>query len=111
MPDNTNPQAVKFANERVRVIGDAYVTLYESAKKFEAEYAANSLDAVFLDTLDAVADGAAVDGRSIINNRTVRGLRTQNNQVIAWFEAVPSGATISRIAMLRQIAVNGASRF
>lgn len=107
MPDNTNPQAVRFANEKARVFADAMITSIETARALKSFYDANTLDGIFPATADNIADGSDVDGRQRVTNNAVRALYTAASDVLTW-AAVGSP---TREARLRTIAVNGSSRF
>lgn len=107
MPDNTNPLAIKTANEKVRVFADALLTSIETARAFKSFYDANSMDSVYPATADNIADGSDQDGRQRITNNAVRALYTAASDILTW--AAVGNPT--REARLRTIAVNGASRF
>lgn len=87
MPDITNPQAVRFCNETVRPLADAYASLYFAAKRAGAEWTAQGVDALIPNTTDLIADGSAVDGRTPITGANVRGLVTQIAALITDLEA------------------------
>ncbi len=73
MPLIQNPEAVKFANERIRPIADHFAQLYYEATVLLNEYQAHNLDPVFVPT-DTVDDGAAVDGRHVITGDDVKAM-------------------------------------
>jgi hypothetical protein len=106
----TNPEAVQFSNQFVRVFADSLVTAYDTAAAYKAYWDARSnLSALFPNSAaEIVADGADVDGRPAMNGAKVQALYTQAVSVIAWGDTVVSGQT--RITWLRQMAVNGKSR-
>lgn len=106
----TNPIAVKFSNEKVRVLADSFVTAYETAVAFKAEWDANTLGTLFTDSAsEIVADNADQDGRYILSGQKANALYTAATSFITWCDTVV--ATKTRIAWLRGIAVNGAARF
>lgn len=107
MADNTNPQAVKFANEKARVLADALVTAIETATKFKGLYDAASMDTIFPATADNIADGSDVDGRGRVTNNAIRALYTVASNLITW----GGTGTPTRLDQLRNIAVNGVSRY
>ena len=105
-----SPEAVRFSNERGRVFADAMVTAYETAAKFKAQYDAQSLDSLFVNSAaEIVDDGAAVDGRPTITGQKIRALYTAATDLLAWGDTVV--ATKKRIDWLRGMHVNGQSRF
>lgn len=107
MPDNANPQAVRFANEKARVFADALLTAVDTARVFKAIYDAGTMDNIFPATADAIADGADVDGRPRVTNNAIRALYTAATDLLTW----AGTGSPTREARLRTIAVNGSSRF
>lgn len=108
MAANTNPMAVRHANEKARTACDAIETCYETLKRLQAEYAAVGGDTIFPATADLIADGSDVDGRKPLTNNQVRGLKTLADALVTYLEA---GGPPSRIAQIKAASVNGASRF
>ena len=67
MPDITNPQVVKFCNERLRHFADYEIGKYREAKTLVAYAMAGDILAVTPNTADLVLDGSEVDGRGRIS--------------------------------------------
>lgn len=107
MPDNSNPQAVRFANERCRVFAEALLTAIRTAKAFVELYDAGSLDSIFPATADNIADGSEVDGRPRLSNNAVRALKTAAQDVVTW----AGQGTPTREVRLRAMSDKGESRF
>lgn len=107
MPDITNPQAVKFCNEKVRVLADSLLQAIATARQFDSDYGAISGDTLFPNTSDLIADGSDVDGRSRVQAQVVRAIRTQAQDLLTW--AATGNPT--RETRLRSIAVNGQAKF
>ena len=107
MADNINPQAVKFANEKVRILADSLLTAIMTARELKSIYDANTLDSIFPATADLIADGSDLDGRFRITNNVVRAMYTAATDILTW----AGTGTPTREARLRTIAVNGLSRF
>lgn len=107
MPDNINPQAVKFANEKVRIFADAILTAIQTARAFDADYGALSGDALFPNDAFLLVDQSETDGRPRVQNQTVRALRTMAQDLVIWAAA----GSPAREIRLRTVAVNGAARF
>lgn len=107
MPEITSPQAVRFANEKVRVFADAMLTAITTAREFEAQYVAQAGDTLFPNTADLIADGSDLDGRLRVQAQTIRALRTLSQDLLTWAAA----GSPTRETRLRTIAVNGHSRF
>lgn len=106
MPDINDPQIVRFANEKARVFADAMETAYETAKRFQGEWAA--LGRAPADAAgDPVIDGAASDGRKPLTGARLNRLKDLADAVVAWFE----GGTPPRINVVRAASVNGQARF
>lgn len=104
----TNPQAVKWSNERLRPYADAMVSAYEAASKLLAEWAALGMAARFPDSAsEGVSDGADADGRTPVTGQTVNRVVANATLVKAWFEA----GTPARIDVFRAVAVNGRSPY
>jgi hypothetical protein len=106
----TNPEAVKFSNEFVRVFADALVTAYDSAVAYKAYWDARSyLTALFPDSdVEIVDDGSAQDGRPAMTGQKVQALYNQATAILAWGDTLVGGKT--RITWLRTMAVNGRSK-
>lgn len=102
MPDITNPQAVRFANEEIRPLADAYANLYFTAKRVAAEWSAQNIGALIPNTADVIIDGSETDGRAQITGAKVNGLVTAVAALVADLEA----NTNAKRDILLQIAVN-----
>jgi len=107
MPDITNPEAVKFANEKGRVFADALLIAIRTAAAFKREYDANALDALFPNTLDLVADGSDIDGRHRVSGQRMRELYSTASDIVAWSLV----GTPTREDRLNNIAVNAQPRY
>lgn len=108
MPDITNPQIVRFANEKARVLADAADSFYQTCLRFQQEWAAAVAAGVtFPSTTDLVADGSDVDGRKRVTANQLQGLKTLADSMVTYFQT----GTPSRIAQIQAVSVNGASRF
>lgn len=71
---NTNPQAVRVANERFRPLADRIAQSYHFCKAFKDQIQAEGIDTLFATDKDVIEDGSAVDGRSPLANEDVKGL-------------------------------------
>jgi len=87
MADITNPEAVRFCNERVRVAADKLATAYLFAKAVSAEWYANNLGELLPVSADPVIDGSAADGRHPITGNDVSNLITRLSELVADYEA------------------------
>ena len=106
MPDITNPQAVRFANECGRVFAESLLSAIQTARVFSAMYNAQSGDTLFPNTTDNVADGSDIDGRPRLTGQAVRQLLTAATDILTW----SATGTPSRETRLRALTHKGESR-
>lgn len=102
MPDITNPQAVRFSNEEIRPLADAYANLYFAAKRVAAAWSAQDIGTLIPNTSDVIIDGSATDGRAAITGAKVNGLISACGALVTDLEA---NSNLKRDILL-QIAVN-----
>lgn len=88
MADNTNPQAIRVVNEKVRPSADKIIQIYFFMKVMQAEYASQGWSALFPvgDPSGEVKDGAATDGRTIVTNGEVNDAITALGAFITFME-------------------------
>lgn len=112
-----NPQAVRFVNEKIRVAADLWMMSYQSARAlvtlFDNQGLANVIPA---DPNYVIADGAAEDGRPIVNGALVHGVLSVARSVVTFVEKAPTDEAGNEtgpaaIRAIAGVAVNGASRF
>lgn len=84
---NTNPQALRVANEKFRRIADKAAGLYGILKIAQAEATAEGWLALFPNDSDTIGDGSQTDGRTIMTNAEARALLTNMGSIITFFEA------------------------
>lgn len=87
MADITNPEAVKFCNEKVRVAADKLASAYFLAKEVQAEWFANSMSDVIPNDSSPVVDGSATDGRHPITGADATNIITRLGELITDYEA------------------------
>jgi len=87
MADITNPQAVKFCNERVRVAANHYARLYWWSKIVAQEWTAQGIGALIPNNASVVMDGSATDGRPIITGADVHTLAARVAEFVALLQA------------------------
>jgi len=87
MADITNPEAVRFCNERVRVVADRLAQAYTLAKQVQAEWFANSMAELLPNDGSLVIDGSATDGRHPITGANVTNIITRCGELITDYEA------------------------
>jgi len=96
-----DPQAVRFANERIRPAADALARTYHLAKQVQAEWTARGGVAMLPNKSDAVLDGAETDGRPVITGADVNNVINRLAELTADFEAYGAAKlnTILRVAV------------
>lgn len=103
MADITNPEAVKFCNERVRTAANKLAQLYYSAKSVSQEWTANDLGTIIAyDNADLVIDGSATDGRHPISGIEVNNLITRLTELVADMEASSNAKLNTVLAVATQ---------
>ena len=107
MPDITSPQAVKFANERIRVAADLIAQIDNLAGSILNEWTALGSTALIPNTADVIVDGAASDGRPIITGIKANNIinRLTNLRSTNANSGLAMGAAGVRDTVL-QVAVN-----
>ena len=100
---NTNPQAVRIANEKIRTLADKAGRFYNLCKAYQAEAQAEGWSAMFTGgAANTISDGAETDGRAIITDADVTSFITFIGSTITSFEATSNA---NRNLVLK-IAVN-----
>lgn len=112
MADITNPQIVKFANERARVFADSLEQTYQTAKRMQQEWAALIATVTPANTSDQVADGSHAsagqpDGRKPLTGAQLTALKAMADTIVTFFET----GSPTRIAQIQQTTTNGGPRF
>ena len=103
MAEITNPEAVKFCNEKVRVLADLATKYYYAARALVNEWEATNMGTKIPDTADVIIDGSAEDGRSTITGAKVNGMKNHVEAMANDLEA----NTNQKLNILLQIEVNG----
>lgn len=107
MADITNPQIIKFANERGRLLADIAESLYHTSKRFQQEWVALVASTPIIPTASPIADGSDTDGRKRVTDTHLVNLKSLADSMVTWFET----GSPTRIAQLQLISVNGGARF
>lgn len=89
MADNTNAQAIRVANEKIRPASDLLLQVYFFMKVMQSEFSAQNWAALFpaADPNGEIVDGARQDGRAIITNDMVNNVISALGSFIASMEA------------------------
>lgn len=108
---NSNPQAVAFANQKIRPMADLLYTAYYTAKSVLAQWNAQNVAAVIPNDATIIADGAATDGRAQITDAQATNVITRCQDLINWMEGANTiAAGNGSLAVLNTVAlvqVNG----
>jgi hypothetical protein len=103
MANITDPTAVRFCNEQVRVAADKTVQFYWWCKQLKVEYVANpSLATLIPNDSSPLIDGAAQDGRTVLTGADVNAVLTNINALITSLEANSSAI----LNIFAKVAVN-----
>jgi hypothetical protein len=98
----SNPAAVKFCNERVRVLADQIARVHTTITLFAGEFAAKGLaDIIPNDANEIILDGAESDGRTPINGADVYLMLTLANDLLEM-----STGPSSKMGTVLKVAVN-----
>jgi hypothetical protein len=89
MANNTDPTAVRVANEKIRPACDKLLQAYWFMKNLQAQYTAQQWAALFpsADPTGEVIDGARTDGRKVLTNADVNAAITALGAFITFMEA------------------------
>lgn len=112
MPDITDPQVVKWSNERTRTMADLITRLSYAVSAWQADYAAQIISAQITAAgpSEYVADGADVDGRSRIKGVDIQNFHAGVGALRTALDAVVVGVGVSVVTMANGIQVNGSPR-
>lgn len=104
MADNTNAQAIKVANEKVRPNADLLLQVYNRMKAVQAAYNAQGWATLFpsADPTGEVIDGARQDGRVVVTNADINNVFAALGAFITFMEATSS----QRLNQFLKVAVN-----
>lgn len=102
MADITDPQAVRFCNERVRLAADKFGQLYNWCVAVANEWAAQNIAGLIPNDTSPIIDGAQTDGRPLITGADVHTIKDRVAELISLLEA-SSNAKLNQIL---RVAVN-----
>lgn len=83
---NTNPQAIRIANEKMRPLADKFGQLYNLCKMLQAEAQAESWASLFPNDAEVIVDGSASDGRTVIANSDISAFISAVGTFITYME-------------------------
>ncbi len=102
MPDISDPQAVRFCNEKVRVAADKLAQAYNCANQVLDEWTARGGVALVPNSADAVLDGSATDGRPPITGADTNNIIKRLSELIADYDALSA----AKLNTILGVAVN-----
>jgi hypothetical protein len=79
----TNPEAVKFANEKSRPLADLVAGAFSAISTYSQLWASKGLGSIVPDDSSVVADGSEVDGRTPITGHDLHELKALCDDLIA----------------------------
>ncbi len=108
----TNPQVVKWSNERARVICDLITRLDYALTAYKADYDAAGITALVVaaGSSELIEDGSATDGRTRMIGSQLLGLKATIDQLRTNFDTAVSGVGSTVSAVSAAIQVNGSPR-
>lgn len=83
---NTNPQAIRICNDKIRPLADKLGYLYNLSKALQAEAQAEGWTSLFPADANIISDGADTDGRAVITNTDVNSFITVVGSLITFME-------------------------
>ena len=112
MANITDVQAVKFCNEKARVLADLLAQMYETCRRFNEEWSANNITSLVPNDSSPIIDGATVtsgtaDGRKPIKGSDVNGLHDRAFELVSLLEANSS----AKLVQIQAISVNGQAKY
>lgn len=112
MPNITDVQVVKWANERARTLADQMTALYAHLVAYQADYAAQGIAAkiVAAGASNPVGDGAETDGRPVITGTMLTNFKAAVDQLKTAYDAAVTGVGSSVAVIQNGIQVNGSPR-
>jgi len=99
---NTNPQAIKISNEKMRPLADRFGQLYNLCKALQADAQANGWTALFPNDANVIVDGSEVDGRNVLLNSDINAFISMVSTFLTYMEQ----ASNANRNMTLKIAVN-----
>ena len=102
MANITDVAAIKFSNEQIRPLADMLASLYYRAKTVVDDWNATTMSGKIPNTTDVLIDGAAEDGRTIINGIDATAIITRAQEFITDYEA----GSKAKLNTVNKVAVN-----
>lgn len=102
---NTNPQCVKWANERTRVLANKVDDLDDAINDYITDWTSQGLSALITaaGAAELIADGSDVDGRPRMSGTQMTNFRAALLQLQASYAASVSGVGASVTAIVSPI--------
>ena len=107
MTNITDPAAVAFCNEEVRLYADAEAQAYWSAKKLLNDWDALQMSTKIPNDTSLIMDGSATDGRNAVTGANVTSVIARAMDKMTDYEA----ASNAKLNTITAVAVNTQSKF
>jgi hypothetical protein len=105
---NSSPQAVAFANNRIRPAADALYSIYLTAQKVTQEWNGQTVSAVIPNDANLLVDGSAVDGRPPMTNAQATNIITRLGEILTLLDGTGALAqTAGRLGTVTAVQCNG----
>ena len=102
MAEITDAQAVRFANEKIRIAANKLAQAHFYAQQVLAEWDANGGVALIPNKDDVIVDGSASDGRPSITGADANDIVNRLRELVADYEAGSS----AKLNTILQVAPN-----
>lgn len=102
MADITDPTAVAFSNEKIRVAADKLAQAYNFSNKVIDSWNALGGTALIPNTIDTIIDGAADDGRPVIQGIDVNNIINRLIELRDDYDAISS----AKLNTILSVSVN-----
>lgn len=102
MADITDPEAVRFSNEKARTAADILAQAYYQVKQVQDEWFATGMSSLIPNTADLIVDGSATDGRHPVTGADVTNIITRCGELVTDYE----DASSAKLNTILNVAVN-----
>jgi len=106
---NTDPQAVKFTNEKIRVAADKMIQAMDFCKVVVDEWNATSMSSNIPNDGVLIHDGCQTDGRPCITNANATTIITRCQEMDTYLNGGGTLADVNRLDTIVKPSVNRAN--
>lgn len=86
MADITDPQAIRFVNEKIRPLADTMCRAYRTARDIVAEWKAKGIDKLFPNDGSAIIDGRIAEGVTQLTDKDILAILAVAEEIISLAE-------------------------